>query len=84
MVRHHSSRTNERLIRHEQIHIQQQVELLVIPFYLLYFTEFLIRWLISLNFDKAYRTISFEREAFDFDNDESYLQRRKKFGMWRS
>jgi len=84
VVRHHSSRTNERLIRHEQIHIQQQVELLVIPFYLLYFTEFLIRWLISLNFDKAYRTISFEREAFDFDNDESYLQRRKKFGMWRS
>jgi len=84
VVRHHSSRTNERLIRHEQIHIQQQIELLVIPFYLLYFTEFLIRWLISLNFDKAYRTISFEREAFDFDNDESYLQRRKKFGMWRS
>ena len=31
------------LINHERIHLRQQLELLVIPFYIIYVSEFLIR-----------------------------------------
>lgn len=40
---------------HERIHLRQQIELLVIPFYIIYFIE----WIF-----KGYRNISFEKEAY--------------------
>lgn len=39
-------------------------ELLYIPFYIIYFIEWLIRFLYLGNFDKAYRSTSFEVEAY--------------------
>jgi len=66
-----------RIINHESIHIKQQEELLVIPFYILYITE----WFIKLFFygSKSYYNISFEREAYDNDDNLSYLNTRKKY-----
>ena len=60
---------------HEKIHGKQQIELLIIPFYLIYFIE----WLA-----KGYYNISFELEAYDNQNNEKYLKTRKIFGMWRN
>ncbi|MEP3836457.1 MAG: hypothetical protein ABJM36_02365 [Algibacter sp.] len=57
-------KTNLVLINHEKIHLKQQVELLIIPFYVFYILEFLIRLLQYRNWQKAYRNISFEREAY--------------------
>lgn len=62
------------LLNHERIHIRQQVELLVIPFYIIY----VIEW-----FFKGYYEISFEREAYENDKDLNYLSKRKIFGQWR-
>lgn len=64
-------------IRHEQIHHQQQKEMLVVFFYLWYGIEFLVRLVWLRNWHKAYRRISFEREAYN----ESWrpVSERKKF-----
>jgi hypothetical protein len=71
---------NEVFINHEKIHIRQQLELLIVPFYLWYFTEYLIRLLQFRNRKKAYYAISFEREAYANEKDLEYLKSRS---FWR-
>jgi hypothetical protein len=68
---------NEILINHERIHLRQQAELLVLPFYLWYLLEYLCKLVIYRSHNKAYRNISFEREAYRNDEDLGYLQNRK-------
>src|SRR5690606_40744118 len=53
------------LVNHERIHLKQQLELLVLPFYLIYCLEFLVRLFQYKSWHLAYRNISFEREALD-------------------
>ncbi len=67
---------NRRLVNHEKIHLQQQIELLVLPFYLLYVLEFMIRLMQYKKWSIAYRHISFEREAYDNESDKGYLKSR--------
>lgn len=64
------------LINHEHIHLRQQLELLVIPFYVVYGLEFFIRLLQFKNWDMAYKNISFEREAYDKEEELDYLKHR--------
>jgi len=68
---------NKVLINHEKIHIRQQIELLVVFFYILYVSEYFIRWVQLQNRQKAYRAISFEREAYDHEDNMEYLSQRK-------
>jgi len=64
------------VINHEKIHWQQQLEMFILPFYIWY----LIEWLIKLLFFKdAYRNISFEREAYYNEYDLNYLKSRKHY-----
>ena len=67
---------NSVLINHEKIHLTQQLELLMIPFFVIYFLEFLIRLLQYRNWELAYRNISFEREAYANEKDLNYLKKR--------
>jgi hypothetical protein len=61
-------------LRHEKIHLRQQVELLLVFFYLWYGIEYLIRLVMYRgDTDKAYRNISFEREAYANDHVKGYL-----------
>lgn len=71
------------VINHERIHDAQQRELLFLPFYILYFLEWLFRLLQYRNQDRAYRNISFEREAYTHGHDLDYLNRRKKYAFIR-
>lgn len=64
-------------INHEKIHLRQQLELLIIPFYLWYFTEYLLRWLQYKDKFLAYKNISFEREAYTQEMKENYLEERR-------
>lgn len=70
---------SERMIRHEAIHTEQMKDLLFIPFYIVYVVEWLIKIIIYKS--KAYRNISFEREAYANDNDVNYLSKRKRFSF---
>lgn len=63
-------------INHEKIHLRQQLELFVVFFYLWYLIEFLWRWGQYKNTQKAYFSISFEREAYRFERDLDYCKSR--------
>jgi hypothetical protein len=71
---------NEVFINHEKIHIRQQLELLILPFYLWYFTEYLFRLIQYKDRKEAYFNISFEREAYKNEKDLNYLKQRS---FWR-
>jgi hypothetical protein len=71
---------NKVFINHEKIHIRQQLELLILPFYLLYFTEYLFRLIQYKDRKEAYFNISFEREAYKNEKDLNYLKQRP---FWR-
>jgi hypothetical protein len=63
-------------VNHEKIHLRQQLELLVLPFYVWYVMEFLIRWIMTKDKNVAYRNISFEKEAYTNEKDLNYLKLR--------
>ena len=69
--------TNLFTINHEKIHWQQQLEMLIIFFYLWYGIEWFIR--LFINGKAAYRSLSFEREAYDNDDNLEYLKTRKPY-----
>ena len=71
-----------RLLIHEEIHSRQQKEMLVVFFFLWYGLEFLFRLIQYRNWDKAYRNISFEREAYANQNNTGYLSERRKFAWF--
>jgi hypothetical protein len=71
------------LINHERIHLRQQVELLILPFYLWYIVEYFWHYYQSKNHHKAYRSISFEREAYAEDNNLDYLKHRPWLAFWK-
>ena len=75
-----SDSQNKVLLNHEKIHIRQQLELLIIPFFIWYVTEYLIRILRYKNRIVAYRNISFEREAYCNEKDLNYVKSRY---IWR-
>ena len=80
LLRKKELRYNQILINHEKIHLRQQLELLIIPFYIWYLSEYYIRYLKYKNADLAYRNISFEKEAYENDQNLNYLKNRK---LWR-
>lgn len=63
-------RVTPRRINHEKIHHRQQLEMLLIFFYIFYGIFHLIY---------GYRKNPFEQEAFDHDDDLNYLQKRRLF-----
>lgn len=67
------------LINHERIHLRQQIQMLILPFYLWYGIEYLIRWVKLRDRNRAYRTLAMEREAYAHENDPDYL---KTFRFW--
>lgn len=83
LLRDKSLRLNERLINHEKIHLRQQLEMLVFPFYLWYFIEYMFRLIQYRNGNEAYLNISFEREAYQNDEDLEYLKNRSLFNFFK-
>lgn len=65
------------LLNHERIHLRQQLELLLVIFYLWYGIEFLVRWYQYKNRKLAYRQISFEREAYANEHRPDYIEQRQ-------
>ena len=66
-------------ITHETIHCEQQLEMLILPFFLWYVVEWLIRLILYRNFYEAYRNISFEQEAYLNQNQMWYPEERSHF-----
>jgi hypothetical protein len=77
ILKNKSFKNNATIINHEKIHLKQQLELLIIPFYLWYLIEFLIRWAKCKNKSMAYLNICFEKEAYANELNNNYLEERK-------
>lgn len=69
---------DENTMNHEAIHTEQMKELLYVFFYLWYFIEWIYRLVFEVD---AYKTISFEREAYENEKDNCYLIERKRFSF---
>ena len=80
-IKHAFDTENKVLVNHEKIHIRQQLELLVLPFFLWYFVEYTVRLLQYKNANLAYRNISFEREAYANELNFDYLKSRRFFSF---
>ncbi len=74
---------DEETLNHERIHTAQMREWLYIPFYLFYFVEWVINLLKTGDLYRAYRDISFEKEAYTHQSDKTYLGQRKLFANYR-
>lgn len=76
LLAEHGLKNDAVMVNHEKIHIRQQLELLVLPFFVWYGLEFLVRWAKYRDKKLAYRNISFEREAYANEKGLSYLKQR--------
>ncbi len=69
------------VMNHERIHTAQIKELAYIFFYIMYLIEWLIRIIQYRGYIKGYRNISFEREAYDNQDNLSYLSNRRRYNF---
>lgn len=76
------NRCTQRLLLHERIHLAQQRELLILPFYIWYALEYGYNLLVYRHQDTAYRNISFEREAYYGEQFPDYLLKRRTFAFF--
>ena len=66
--------------RHETTHGYQQIETLWILFFVIYGLEYLIKiFICGFDTSRAYRSISFEQEAFYNQGDVNYNNTRKHY-----
>lgn len=79
LLKDHQQKADEILINHERIHLRQQIELLLIPFYLFYIANYLVNLIRYRNHYQAYFNICFEKEAYTCDKNLNYLKNRKLF-----
>lgn len=70
-------------INHEKIHLRQQLELLILPFFIWYGAEFVVRYVRCRNWSLAYKSISFEQEAYGNETNFDYLKVRTLWGFWK-
>lgn len=83
ILRNKADKTNSVLINHEKIHLRQQLELLIVFFYIWYVFDYFFRYYKLKNGHLAYKSICFEREAYAMESDLDYLKKRKLWGFWK-
>ena len=84
ILKHKRLRYDLSFMNHERIHLRQQLELFVLPFYAIYFLEFLVGLIRYKHWELAYRSIAFEREAYKNEKNLDYLKSRPFFGFLKS
>jgi hypothetical protein len=68
-------------MNHEKIHLVQQLELLLIGFYVLYLLHYFYNLLKYSDHNKAYLNIIFEKEAYLMEAQADYIHQRS-FCNW--
>ncbi|MGL4520794.1 MAG: hypothetical protein ACRCUJ_14290 [Phocaeicola sp.] len=70
-------------LNHEAIHSAQIFEWMILPFYALYFIEWIYHFIRTQDSKMAYHAISFEKEAYSNQADLEYLKKRKHFSNYK-
>jgi len=76
LIQNRNLKQNQSVLNHERIHLMQQLELLILPFYVFYLIEFGVRYIQLKDFKSAYLNITFEQEAYKNDWNLNYLKNR--------
>ena len=76
VVKRADLKKNPVFMNHERIHLKQQVEMLLIFFFVWYTFEYLIRLIKYGDSYKAYNRICFEREAYANEKNLKFLKKR--------
>jgi hypothetical protein len=82
------TKSNKVLLNHEKIHLKQANELFVIPFYIMYLLQYLkqkrkYKHLTgSIRNYFSYRTMPFEMECFQNQDNLYYLEKRERMA-WK-
>jgi hypothetical protein len=76
-VKYRGAKQDVVLINHEKIHLRQQLEMLILPFYICYIGNYLWNLILYKKHYEAYSNICFEREAYEYERDLDYLKKRK-------
>lgn len=84
ILRSVEDKKNTYLINHERIHLRQQLELLVVFFYIWYVFDFIRHYIKVKDTKIAYKQIVFEREAYQNEYNLDYLTTRKFFSFLRN
>jgi len=79
VFKHAEQKKDPLLINHEKVHFYQQLELLVLPFYILYLVNYLVNLIRFRNHDQAYFNICFEKEAYSNERNPNYLKKRRLY-----
>ncbi len=83
LVKNLQLKNDPEIINHESIHLRQQAELLILPFYLLYLLNYLFNLVKYKNHRQAYLKIIFEQEAYAREQDLTYLQKRRWYACFK-
>ena len=82
LVKNLETKESQVTIHHEKIHIRQQLEMLVLPFYIAYLGFYFYYRLKGNTHMQAYLRIPFEKEAYCEESNFNYLETRK-WWAWR-
>ncbi|MCX2582682.1 hypothetical protein [Pedobacter sp. MR22-3] len=80
LLKNERLKQDQDIINHENIHLRQQLELLILPFYILYLVNYLINFIRYQEHRKAYLSIVFEKEAYHYESDINYLKKQNWYG----
>ena len=80
-LKNKSLKNDAKLINHEKIHLKQQLELFWIFFFIWYTSEYILKLFKYRNHYLAYINISFEKEAYEHENNLNYLLYRKPYSF---
>jgi hypothetical protein len=83
VLKYKERRHDKVLINHERIHLRQQLECLILPFYIIYLTEYGYHRLGGKSHFEAYKAISYEKEAYSNETNLEYLKTRKRFANFQ-
>lgn len=81
LIRDEDLRFDKCLVNHEKIHLRQQLELLIVFFYIWYGLEYLYKRIQYKTHRNAYYNISFEKEAYANEENLDYLKNRKFYSF---
>ena len=77
----YKKKVNDITLNHEHIHCEQEKELLLVFFYIIYCIEYIFNIFKYGNAHVAYKNISFEKEAYANEGNLNY--KHKLFAQWR-
>jgi hypothetical protein len=83
LIKHTDFKWSKTLVYHERIHLMQQLELLILPFYFFYVFNYCVNLVRFRNHDRAYREIIFEKEAYQNEKEINYLRKRPFWAFLR-